>query len=132
MKTLRHKSLSALTILAAAASLALPAAAQFSLSDKLHAQAVESFRVGRFPEAYGRFISLAQAGHPASARYALWMCQHGLELFGKDWDCAPHEIADWARLAGVAGVAGGAAVTPPSSEPRHYAAGTGPRSTARR
>jgi hypothetical protein len=45
---------------------------------------------------------LANAGHPASARYALWMCQNGLVLFGKDWDCAPHEVDDWAGIAGMA------------------------------
>ena len=68
----------------------------------MHAKAVESFRQGRFPEACGRFIGLANAGHPASARYALWMCEQGMALFGKDWDCAPHEAEDWARSAGVA------------------------------
>ena len=82
--------------------LAAPAvAAPPSHADRLHAQAVESFRNGRFPEAYGRFLVLAEAGHPASARYALWMCEHGLELFGRDWDCTPDEIQTWARAAGV-------------------------------
>ena len=71
-------------------------------AERMHARALESFRQGRFPEAYGRFIDLANAGHPAAARYALWMCEHGLALFGKDWDCAPHEAQDWARAAGVA------------------------------
>lgn len=73
--------------------------AQATLADRLHAKAVEMFRQGRFPEAYGRFIELANAGHPASARYALWMCEQGPALFGKEWDCAPHEVEDWARLA---------------------------------
>lgn len=73
-----------------------------ALAERLHARALESFRAGRFPEAYGRFMGLANAGHPASARYALWMCEHGLALFGKDWDCAPHEVEDWALAAGVA------------------------------
>ena len=75
--------------------------AQATLADRLHAKAVEMFRQGRFPEAYGRFIELANAGHPASARYALWMCEQGPALFGKEWDCAPHEIEDWARLSGA-------------------------------
>lgn len=66
-----------------------------------HARALESFRLGRFPEAYGRFIELAEIGHPASARYALLMCEHGPELFGKDWDCAPHQVEAWAQAAGV-------------------------------
>ena len=69
---------------------------------RMHARAVELFRQGRFPEAYGRFIELANAGHPASARHALWMCEQGPTLFGSDWDCAPHEVEEWARTAGVA------------------------------
>ena len=70
-----------------------------SYAERMHARAVDSFRQGRFPEAYGRFIALANAGHPASARYALWMCEQGIDLFGKNWDCAPHEVDDWTRLA---------------------------------
>jgi hypothetical protein len=80
----------------------LPVAGAQPAADRLHARAVESFRQGRFPEAYGRFIDLANAGHAHSARYALWMCENGMTLFGKDWDCAPHEVEDWARTAGVA------------------------------
>ena len=87
---------------AAAAHAGPTAVAPTTLADRLHARALESFRAGRFPEAYGRFMGLANAGHPASARYALWMCEHGLALFGKDWDCAPHEVEDWAMAAGVA------------------------------
>ncbi len=76
--------------------------AQATQADRMHARAVELFRQARFSEAYGRFIELANAGHPASARYALWMCEQGPALFGKDWDCAPYEIDDWAWLATVA------------------------------
>ena len=77
--------------------------AQLALWQQLaDTRAVELFRQGRFPEAYGRFIELANAGHPASARHALWMCEQGPTLFGSDWDCAPHEVEDWTRAAGVA------------------------------
>lgn len=72
---------------------------QATYADQAHARAVDAFRAGRFPEAYGRFVSLANAGHSPSARHALWMCAQGCALFGRDWDCAPHEIDDWARLA---------------------------------
>lgn len=78
------------------------AASPPSHAERMHALALESFRAGRFPEAYGRFIALAQIGHPASARYALWMCEHGLPLFGKNWDCSQEEVEDWARAARVA------------------------------
>lgn len=66
----------------------------------MYARALESFRQGRFPDAYGRFATLANAGHPASALYALWMCDQGVPLFGSDWDCAPHEVETWLRAAG--------------------------------
>jgi hypothetical protein len=89
------------TLIIAALFAAPPLASAQPATDRLHARAVESFRQGRFPEAYGRFIDMANAGHAQSARYALWMCENGMLLFGKDWDCGPHEIEDWARTAGV-------------------------------
>jgi hypothetical protein len=108
-------------LLGAAAPMSLPLHAApntHTLPDRLHARALESFRQGRFPEAYGRFMGLANAGHPASARYALWMCENGLALFGKDWDCAPHEVEDWARAAGVAVLPIASAQALPGAAPR--------------
>lgn len=63
--------------------------------------AIKSFRTGQLADAYGRFIQLANRGHADGARYALLMCEHGLDLFGRDWDCAPDSVTAWARLAGV-------------------------------
>ena len=71
-----------------------PTAHQISVQHA-HMQALDSFRRARFSEAYGRFIRLAEAGHPASARYALWMCQNGPALFGVLWDCSPDDVEDW-------------------------------------
>lgn len=68
---------------------------------RLHQAAIASFKVGRFPEAYGRFVRLANGGHPPAARYALWMCEQGPELFGSEWDCTPDQVRSWASLAGV-------------------------------
>jgi hypothetical protein len=105
-------------VIFAALSGAPPVAGAQPAADRLHAHAVESFRQGRFPEAYGRFIDLANVGHAQSARYALWMCENGMLLFGKDWDCAPQEVEDWARTAGVAKPL----ISPPKYEtPRHFA-----------
>lgn len=67
--------------------------------DQLHASAVKHFRAGRFPEAYGRFVGLASAGHAPSARIALWMCAEGPSLFGSDWDCTPDEVSAWTSLS---------------------------------
>ena len=69
--------------------------------DAAHAQARESFKRGRFAEAYGRFVALANTGHAASARQALWMCEHGSLHFGHDWDCGPEQVARWAAAAGI-------------------------------
>lgn len=71
-----------------------------SVSERLHANAVASFRQARFPEAYGRFIGLADAGHAPSAEMALWMYLHGPALFGRDWDSTPEQLTAWAQLAG--------------------------------
>jgi len=78
---------------------AQPAAAS-RMSEKLHANAVASFRQGRFSEAYGRLINLADAGHVPSAEMALWMYLHGTTVFGKDWDSTPEQLRAWAQTAG--------------------------------
>lgn len=70
-----------------------------SVSDRLHANAVASFRQARFPEAYGRFIQLADAGHAPSAELALWMYLNGPSLFGRDWDSTQEQLTAWAQLA---------------------------------
>jgi hypothetical protein len=77
-------------------------AAARPFAETAHATAVQKFREGRFPEAYGRFVELAEAGYAPSARYALMMCEHGLALFGHDWDCGPEQVQDWSSTAGVA------------------------------
>jgi hypothetical protein len=97
------------------------------LADRLHAAAVESFRQARFAEAYGRFMALADAGHAPSAGIALWMWQHGPDLFGKDWDCSGEQLEEWSRLAGVP--------TPPllaRSYGRQVLSGEAPRPAATR
>jgi hypothetical protein len=65
-----------------------------------YSAALASFRQARYPEAYGRFITLAEWGHAPAARHALWMCEHGQELFGRSFDCSPDEIQSWAIRSG--------------------------------
>ncbi len=69
-------------------------------AERLHANAIASFRQARFPEAYGRFIALADAGHAPSAEMALWMYLNGPTVFGRDWDSSQAQLTDWARLTG--------------------------------
>ena len=66
-----------------------------------YADALTSFRQARFPEAYGRFVAIAEWGYAPAARHALWMCENGQELFGSPFDCAPHEIQTWALQTGA-------------------------------
>jgi hypothetical protein len=70
-----------------------------SITERLHAEGVASFREARFPAAYARFIRLADAGHAPSAELALWMYQHGPSLFGRDWDTTQDQLTAWAHLA---------------------------------
>jgi hypothetical protein len=70
------------------------------IGEKLHAEALASFNQARFPEAYGRFSGLADAGHAPAAAMALWMYLNGTSVFGKDWDSSPQQLAAWAKLAG--------------------------------
>lgn len=70
-----------------------------SAGERLHAEAVASFRQARFSEAYGRFIGLADAGHAPAASMALWMYLNGPALFGKDWDSSQDQLTTWAQLA---------------------------------
>jgi hypothetical protein len=89
----------ALVVLGCHAPAALAQAAP-GVAERLHANAVASFRQARFPEAYGRFIALADAGHAPSAELALWMYQHGPAVFGRDWDSSQEQLTAWAKLAG--------------------------------
>lgn len=70
------------------------------VAERQHAIALASFREARFPDAYGRFIALADAGHVPSAELALWMYTHGLSVFGKDWDSSQEQLTAWAKLTG--------------------------------
>jgi len=71
-----------------------------TMAERLHANALASFRQARFPEAYGRFIALADAGHAPAAELALWMYLHGPSVFGREWDSSQEQLTAWAKLAG--------------------------------
>lgn len=73
--------------------------ASVSAVEQQHARAVGSFREGRFPEAFGRFAALADAGHAPSASTALWMFLNGPNVFGRDWDSHQDQLTAWAQLA---------------------------------
>jgi hypothetical protein len=100
MSTTAFKCISVvLLVLGCHAPAAFAQSAPPNVSERLHADAVASFRQARFPEAYARFIKLADAGHAPSAELALWMYLHGPALFGRDWDSTQDQLTAWAQLA---------------------------------
>lgn len=135
----RLACLALLTALCAAMPLDAAQAQAGATAVRLHAAAVEQFRLGRFPAAYGRFVALANAGHPPSAALALWMCAQGPTLFGSQWDCTPDEVVDWTALArrasadGASAAAGGpdhrTAAGKATHDAQRSAPGAGSRST---
>lgn len=92
----------AMAIVVALAGCMLAPRAQGAATEaqQLHAQAVLSFQHGRYAEAYGRFMALADAGHAPAAEVALFMYANGRTLFGSQWDVSPDQLAEWARLVG--------------------------------
>ena len=59
------------------------------------AGAAESLRTGRYAEAYGRFVALADEGDVDAARIALVMHRFGPEVFGSDWDASVEQLVEW-------------------------------------
>ena len=92
-------SVSAIALVAACIAQAAQAQS-VPLRDRLQANAVASFQQGRFSEAYGRFIALANAGHAPAAERALFMAQNSTDLFGKDWDVTQEDLTAWSALIG--------------------------------
>ena len=78
---------------------------------KAHDSATEAFKAQRYAHAYGRFMELADAGHPPSARMALLMLQNGASLFGGEFAATTSQHRRWnavvinaARRDGFVGV----------------------------
>lgn len=63
------------------------------------AEAVHLYRSGRWSAAYGRFIALADLGHPNAARIALSMHRDSQSRYGTLWDATPQQLQDWERSA---------------------------------
>ena len=59
------------------------------------ADAAQSLRAGRFAEAYGRFVTLADEGDADAGRIALVMHRYGSEVFGSTWDASTEQLTQW-------------------------------------
>lgn len=62
-------------------------------------QALEEYKAGRATSAYGKFMTLADAGDPEAARIALIMLRHGPEMYGTAWGASQPQIDHWILLA---------------------------------
>lgn len=69
-----------------------------SVRDQLHAIAVAASQQGRYPEACGRFMKLADGGHVPSAEVALLIFQYSTTLFHSDWDASQAQLTAWSAL----------------------------------
>ena len=66
------------------------------------ADAAESLRNGRYADAYGRFVRLADEGDIDAARIALVMHAMGPRAFGSTWDVTAEQLMEWTRWSEVA------------------------------
>ena len=66
------------------------------------ADAAESLRNGRYADAYGRFVRLADEGDIDAARMALVMHALGPRAFGSTWDASVEQLVEWTRWSDVA------------------------------
>lgn len=67
-----------------------------------HAQgyqlAIDSFKAGRYANAYGRAAERADAGHVPSARLALLIVQNGPSHFNTEFSATAGQVARWTAL----------------------------------
>lgn len=60
--------------------------------------AIDSFKAGRYANAYGRAAELADAGHVPSARLALLIVQNGTSHFNTEFSATAGQVARWTAL----------------------------------
>jgi hypothetical protein len=97
-------SVGAAVLIASAAQAQAPAARSQTLDiaqirGQRYAEAVQAFMAQRYADAYGRFTTLADAGHAPSALMALAMVRHGASMFGSDWSATPGQLQRWSAMA---------------------------------
>jgi hypothetical protein len=66
----------------------------------VYGQAVQLFKEGRWPKAFGRFCAAGSAGDADGARICLFMHQYGPTLYGSHWDASQDDLDYWKKVAG--------------------------------
>ncbi|HEX2545391.1 MAG TPA: hypothetical protein VHL79_10960 [Ramlibacter sp.] len=67
--------------------------------DQLFLQATAQYRAGRYSDAFGRFLHLANQGDPEAARIVVFMHTFGPPLFGSYWDLHATDVEQFTQLA---------------------------------
>lgn len=88
-----------LLITTASLAMLVPALGTAAESGDAYDQAVVQYQQGRWADAYGRFMALANEGDADAARTALFMYRYGPQLYNAHWDAMPSQVARWERLA---------------------------------
>ena len=92
-------TLKLINAVACALALAMPAAPIHAGGhEQLFQHAVHQYKAGRYSEAYGKFIELANHGDSDAAHIALFMHKYGPTLYGSWWDADPTDLAQWSTL----------------------------------
>lgn len=98
MSTLRQFT----TVMCIASFATLPGTSAIaSADDDGFVAAMQIYRDGHYPNAYGRLAVLAEGGHAEAARIALPMVRNGPQLYGSDWPASTHQIERRSELASI-------------------------------
>ena len=96
--------------------LALAGSSWCGASDAEFAAAIGKHKEGRWADAYGRLVDLANRGDPDAARVALFMLRYGPVLYGSHWDASTEEVEYWQNLTAT-----GWGRSAPVFKPQHHA-----------
>ncbi len=61
--------------------------------------ALSLYQKHQWSRAFGEFSRLAETGHQESARIALFMLQHGSQLYATAWSSHPAQITRWIQVS---------------------------------
>jgi len=90
-----------LVILALAACLASGAVAQQARPDRALQDAARHYHAGEWGVAFDKMAMLASRGHADAARIALFMHEHGPQLYGSYWPVSSEQLQRWQGLVTV-------------------------------
>jgi hypothetical protein len=115
----------------------------FAASDLAYERASAQYRQGRYSDAFGKFLELANGGDADAARVVVFMHTFGPTLYGSYWDLSTDQVEHFTRLTASRKArkqpefqpswrpAAGNARRPPGAERREIVDARGPKADAR-